>query len=114
MADEATVPEVRVEVIPDGWVYIRHPKVAVDALVSVESVPMHRHAGWELVPEEPAADESPELPAGNASADAWREYATYYGVNDADAWSRDELRDHYLSGQPLPLGEVDSPVDKEE
>lgn len=45
-----------------------------------------------------AADASlPEVPAGNASKDAWREYALATGAAEADIedLTRDELRDRY-------------------
>lgn len=50
---------------------------------------------------EPAADgedvEYVEVPAGNASAEAWREYAIAYGLDPvvAEGMTRNELRDAY-------------------
>lgn len=52
-------------------------------------------------------DEVPadDMPAGNASADTWRAYAQDHGVTDADTYTRDALRDHFLNNQPLPSEE---------
>lgn len=46
-----------------------------------------------------------DVPAGNAGTDLWRDYAATQGLADADSYSRDELRDHYLNDQPLPSKE---------
>lgn len=50
----------------------------------------------------PVADEPP---AGNASATEWRAYAQTHLIPDPDAYTRDELRDHFLNNQPLPAKE---------
>lgn len=52
----------------------------------------------------PALDAS-ELPTRNASAAEWRTYAGKKLLPDPDLYSRDELRDHYLTDLPLPSKE---------
>lgn len=56
-------------------------------------------AGGAGAPE--SGDEEMEMPAGNASTEAWREYAIAQGtpVEDAERMSRDELRDFYTQGE---------------
>lgn len=51
----------------------------------------------------PADTDDP--PAGNASAAEWRAHAATHGVDNADTYSRDALRDHFLNDQPLPSEE---------
>lgn len=72
---------------------------------------------WDF--DEPTEDAVPDLgpaidtveptddgpPPGNASAAEWRAYATTHGVDDAGTYTRDELRDHFLSNTPLPSEE---------
>lgn len=73
---------------------------------------------WDF--EEPDDDTSPDVaapsvvtvelpdadtPAGNASAAEWRAYALTRGLPEADTYSRDDLRDHYLNDAPLPSKE---------
>lgn len=48
----------------------------------------------------PATDGGAEMPAGNASTDTWRSWATTHGgmsEDEANSLSRDELRDRFAS-----------------
>lgn len=80
------------------------PRRFVD--VSEGSVERHLKAGWSRTPlmptkageEPPPPDRDPTAPpAGNASKQAWIDYAVLRGADrdDADAMTRDELRDVY-------------------
>lgn len=52
-------------------------------------------AGWSASREAQAprvAPSEPEIPAGNASRDAWAEYARHLGITVEDDAKRDEIR----------------------
>lgn len=84
--------------------HVSHPAFPEDIL-EVDDVDSWVEQGWVLVPEKDAAladlqqapPVAPAVPAGNASFEAWAEYARSQGATPeelADA-TRDQLRDQY-------------------
>jgi hypothetical protein len=109
-ADEAGVSQYEVKTRPDGYLvpdavadkyhelFDEENAAAAEASSTEETAEPEPvpEAGPEEATEEPA-EEAPSAPPGNASQDAWAEYAkTQPGYVDADAdLSRDELRAKY-------------------
>jgi hypothetical protein len=124
-------PEELSALTRNGEVLLTHPDMPDEtpAAVMPESVNAWVARGWELYEAEVVSERGDVVtykggtvaeaadapvpdapPARNASTDEWRAYARSQGVDDADDFSRDDLRDRFTT---TDAGADAAPQDKE-